>query len=128
VYYPLAAAAVAAMGLQTTALQRVSGKTVRTTYVSGMLTNLAEDVAAHVLGPKAPEKSESRSYLRDELELNSSGARIRLIGAIWCSYAGAAIFGSYVEGHLQLTALVLPIAALVAMTALELSSPMEQSS
>jgi len=47
-FYPLVALPAFAMGLQNAALRRVGGRIVRTTYVTGMLTDLAE--AGVVLG------------------------------------------------------------------------------
>ena len=45
-YYALAALAVAAMGLQTAALRHVAGVAVHTTFITGMVTSLAEEVVA----------------------------------------------------------------------------------
>jgi uncharacterized membrane protein YoaK (UPF0700 family) len=40
---------VLAMGIQTAALRRVAGRTVRTTYITGMLTHFAEDGVRYLL-------------------------------------------------------------------------------
>jgi uncharacterized membrane protein YoaK (UPF0700 family) len=42
-FYGLVAIVTIAIGLQTAALQRAGGRVVRTTYVTGMLTRLAEE-------------------------------------------------------------------------------------
>lgn len=47
-FYSLVALPAFAMGLQDAALRRVGGRTVRTTYVTGTLTNLGEDCVAYL--------------------------------------------------------------------------------
>lgn len=121
-YYPLAALAVAAMGLQTSTLQRISGQTVRTTYVSGMLTNLVDESIARLLGPADRNNDTGRSYLHDELGMHpgaESNKRIQLIAGIWLGYVGGAVLGGYLERQLQLACLAVPSALIAAIVALE---------
>lgn len=127
IYYPLAATAVVAMGLQTCALQRVSGRTVRTTYISGMLTHLAEETVGYLLGPP-PGEPEKTSFLASELNVQpgrASPARIRLIAAIWCAYAAGALLGSYLEGSWHTLSLFVPVGLLIGVIATEFASPYE---
>jgi 4,5-DOPA dioxygenase extradiol len=128
-YYPLAALAVAAMGLQTSTLQRVSGKTVRTTYISGMLTNLAEELVN--LGRAWRGGVERGSFLEGELGLEPGEAarrRVTLIGAIWCCYAGCAVLGGFLELRWGLPCLAIPIAAVGAALVTEQLAPFEKLS
>ena len=59
-FYLLAALPALAMGFQNSGLRRVGGLGVRTTYITGMLTNFAEEVVAYAywlrdqLGPGRP--------------------------------------------------------------------------
>ena len=126
-YYPLAALAVAAMGLQTSTLQRLSGQTVRTTYVSGMLTNLAEEVVNYRLGP-APSPRTKSSYLQGELGLEPgprSLQRIWLIAIIWLTYVGGAVLGSYLQGQWHLACFLVPVGLLLLAIPIERKSPVE---
>ncbi len=125
-YYGLAAAAVAAIGLQTSALQRIGGRTVRTAYVSGMLTSLANELASYALDDRARSPNHSPSYLRDELGLTPqrrSPSRIPLLAAIWVVYAASAFGGSYLQQRWQLQCLTVPVAVLAVVLAIELYSP-----
>lgn len=124
VYYPLAGAAVLAMGLQTASLQRVSGRTVRTTYVSGMLTNLAEEAVALVLGPCPDGPDSGRSYVEGELGIHPGPASVRrilFIAAIWLAYAAGAVGGGYLERRIHLVSLAVPCALLGIVIIVELA-------
>lgn len=126
VFYPLAGAAVLAMGLQTATLQRISGKTVRTTYVSGMLTNLAEEAVSYMLGPARTASGSRPSYIAGELGMHpgrSSLRRMGLIVSIWLAYGVGALAGGYLERRLSLACLAFPAAVLTALTAIEWLSP-----
>jgi uncharacterized membrane protein YoaK (UPF0700 family) len=85
-YYLMVALATASMGLQTAALQSVGGEVVRTTYVTGMLTNLAVTVARIVINVHDRVR---RGIRRNE----HRGSRARLLAAVWSAYAAGAIAG-----------------------------------
>jgi uncharacterized membrane protein YoaK (UPF0700 family) len=131
IYYPLAALAVAAMGLQTSALQRISGRTVRTTFVSGMLTSMTDELVGWFLRrdrPRMREVGGDEGFLVEELGVRQGSpatARIRLIGAIWFSYVCGAILGGYLQNSWRLAALGLPAAVLAAVIVYDVSSPVE---
>ena len=90
--YGLVACCVVAMALQTAALQRVSGRTVRTTYVTGMLTNLADGAVALVLGRRDDHDGYLESHLRMRPTPSTRG-RVGLLAAVWLCYAAGAISG-----------------------------------
>jgi oxalate decarboxylase len=52
-FYVLAALAIGAIGIQASVLSRVGDQPVRTTYISGVLTNLAQQLAAALRGEGA---------------------------------------------------------------------------
>jgi uncharacterized membrane protein YoaK (UPF0700 family) len=91
-FYVLLAVAVAALGFQTAALTSIDGETVRTTYVSGMLTRLGQSL------------------------VRRSGRRVFLT-AIWACYVGGAIGGAAALRGLSLWCLAIPLGALLAATA-----------
>lgn len=89
-FWVLATIAVLALGLQTAALTKVGGETIRTTYVSGMLTRLGQ---ALVRGRR--------------------DAYVALVAAIWIAYVAGATAGSYALGAIGIWCLAFPLAALV---------------
>ena len=93
-YYGLAVAAVGAMGLQTAALRHAAGVPVHTTFITGMVSSLAEElVAVRTGGPDA-------------------GRRARVHGGLVGAYLIGAVGGSALEGAWALWALTVPLAVL----------------
>ena len=90
-FYGLAALATVALGLQTAALTRIDGATVRTSYVSGMITRLAQGLVR-----------------RDR-----SGLPLLLLAAIPVVYVAAATLGAWLLGRIGVWCLGVPLAALV---------------
>jgi uncharacterized membrane protein YoaK (UPF0700 family) len=93
-FYVLAAILVLAMALQNAALRRVAGVAVHTTFVTGMLTNLAEDLAALRHDPPAR-------------------ARALVHGGVVVAYVTGAAVGAALEAQWELWCLVVPVVALV---------------
>jgi uncharacterized membrane protein YoaK (UPF0700 family) len=104
-FYVLATLAIVAMALQTTALTEVSGRTVRTTYVTGVLTNMAQEGVRLLVrrGGEAP--------------------RALLLASIWFSYVAGATLGAFSLHRLDLWALAIPLGVLVAVVAVEAARP-----
>lgn len=117
-YYLPVALLVVAMGLQTATLQRVGGRTVRTTYVTGMLTNLAQESVAYLFW-----RHDHRHGQAGAESKNASLQRVALLAAIWCTYALGAILGGFAELHWALRSLLFPLCALVAVIVLDLLHP-----
>ena len=91
---------VLAMGLQNATLRRVSGTTVRTTYITGMLTEFAE----HSM----------KAILRE------SPAQPALIaGSIWLSYIFGAGAGGVLYLHIGSIAMLLPAALIIVFAVIE---------
>jgi uncharacterized membrane protein YoaK (UPF0700 family) len=117
-FYALVACAVAAIGLQTASLQRISGQTVRTAYVSGMLTGLADELAAVAVARRIPPGR--ASYIRDELgrgKESVSGGRMLLIMSVWFAYVAGGTGGALLHQVWQLHSLALPSAVLLLLAA-----------
>ncbi|HEV3353950.1 MAG TPA: YoaK family protein [Acidimicrobiales bacterium] len=107
-FYGLIVLAATAMGLQTSALRRLAGQTVRTTFVTGMLTHLGEEAAKFVLPSSRP---------------SASASRLRLLALVWLCYAAGAIFGGWAHDQWALNALVAPLVVLVALIGVDLIRP-----
>jgi uncharacterized membrane protein YoaK (UPF0700 family) len=107
-FYALVVLAATAMGLQTSALRRLAGQTVRTTFVTGMLTHLGEEAAKFVLPSSRP---------------SASASRLRILALVWVCYAAGAIFGGWAHDQWALNALVAPLVVLVALIGVDLIRP-----
>jgi uncharacterized membrane protein YoaK (UPF0700 family) len=99
-FYGLAVIAAFAMGVQTSALRRAGGVGVHTTFISGMVVNLAEDVAA--------------AWRRDD---PMAGARARMHGIVVVTLISGAALGALLLGELELWCVAVPIVTLLACAA-----------
>jgi uncharacterized membrane protein YoaK (UPF0700 family) len=118
----LAALPILAMGLQSAGLRRVDGHGVRTTYISGVITSLAESLARAGLKRWRREPGGART------EPGGSGpeaATIRLVGGVFLAYLGGAALGGVGLQVWGLASLGLPIAVLVIALVRDLRHPHE---
>jgi uncharacterized membrane protein YoaK (UPF0700 family) len=126
-FYVLAALGVLAMGMQTSALRQLGGQTVRTTYVTGILTSLTQEATNFAFWLHDGERrDEDHSFLSRVLALGSrreSRDRVLLFGAIWLTYTAGGVLGSFVDGRLRLWALGIPLALLLLVIAVDLRRP-----
>jgi uncharacterized membrane protein YoaK (UPF0700 family) len=110
-YYLLAIVVVLAMGLQNVALRRVAGLPIHTTFVTGILTYVAEET---VNGWYA------RRDLRRDAARTSFG-RARFHGGVWLSYLVGGVLGAFIALHWDLWSLTLPLAVLIVLIGINLS-------
>ena len=103
-FYVLAALAIVAMGLQAASIRRVGGQSIRTTYISGVLTDLGRGLA---------ERARDRE----------ATTAVGLLAGIVVLYLVGASLGSLLHGAIGLWALALPLAALSAAAAADLRRP-----
>ncbi|HLH47194.1 MAG TPA: YoaK family protein [Acidimicrobiales bacterium] len=103
-YATVAALLAGAMGLQTVVLRRVGRQTIRTTFVTGVLTNLAETFVVACFRRRRQDGAGRFSY---------SG----LLGSIWLLYLGGAVAGGVAERSWSFAALGLPMAGLTIVAA-----------
>ena len=99
-FYGLAVIAAVAMGVQTSALRRAGGVGVHTTFISGMVVSLAEDVAA--------------AWRRAD---RMAGARARMHGIVVVTVISGAALGALLLGELELWCVAVPIVTLLACAA-----------
>jgi uncharacterized membrane protein YoaK (UPF0700 family) len=128
-FYVLAALAVLSMGMQTSALRQLGGRTISTTYVTGVLTSLAQEATNYAFWLRdGSRRDEEHSFLSRVLKLGSrddSRGRVLLLGRVWLAYGGGAVLGSYLEGRIELWALLAPLTVLVLVIARDLVHPLE---
>jgi uncharacterized membrane protein YoaK (UPF0700 family) len=99
-----------ALGLQSSTLRRVRGQSVHTTYVTGMLTQFAENATDWLfnlfdqLRGRTPEESNVSN--RDRI------GQMILYGGIWTAFALGAVCGGFGEQRWGLFALTAPLCVL----------------
>lgn len=101
-----------AMGIQNAMLRRVGHHRVRTTFVTGMLTNTAQGLVDTV-----------RATFSHDPEANRKLRDFFFYGSIWVLFAGGGICGAVIELNFGPVALWLPLAALVVLIAIDLLHP-----
>jgi uncharacterized membrane protein YoaK (UPF0700 family) len=128
-FYVLATLAVVAMGIQTAALRQLGGRTISTTYVTGVLTALTQEATNYVFWLRdGPRRDERRSFLGRVLGLGSrtdSRNRVLLLAAVWLAYAGGAILGGFCDEQVALWSLFVPLGVLLAVIVLDLRRPLD---
>lgn len=105
VYYLVAALLAGAMGLQSASLRRVAGHTVRTNFVTGVLTNLAESGVVGLF--------EWRDARRGKRPRRPPFGRVALLAGLWAIYLAGGVVGAELDRQWQLRALALPLAVVV---------------
>jgi uncharacterized membrane protein YoaK (UPF0700 family) len=116
-----------AMGLQTATLRKIMNQSVRTTFVTGVLSDAADAFLSYLSWLRAQAKERGFRQTAKESLQQSSLRKFLLLGGIWSCYIFGAICGSFAEGRLSLTALFLPIGVLVALIIVDLARPFESS-
>jgi len=105
-----------ALGIQTAALRRISGQTVRTVYISGMLTRSAEEAVRYAYW-RRDRKQQPEHPWRNE----PSAARIALLAGIIAAYVIGALAAGWLNPRWHLWTLTLPIALLLIVAAFDTS-------
>jgi uncharacterized membrane protein YoaK (UPF0700 family) len=98
-FYALVALAAVSMGLQTAYLRREAGAAVHTTFITGMLTALAEDTVA---------------WYRDRSD-TAARRRVAIHGGIWIGYVAGGVAGAALALEWDFWALMLPVVLLVVL-------------
>ena len=98
-FFLAATAATAAMGLQNAALRKVNHTGVHTTFVTGMLTELAVSGVRWWLSRRRGATEESRE----------AGAAAAIAASVWSSYAVGALIGAYLVSRHGITTLAVPL-------------------
>jgi uncharacterized membrane protein YoaK (UPF0700 family) len=106
---------VLAMGVQNATLRRVGNTGIRTTFISGMLCNFAEALAAYWFW--LHDRTHGRGLRRWGWALRVSPRQetvqqMRLFGGIWLSYVAGGLSCAIARSHWHWGALGLPLAGI----------------
>jgi uncharacterized membrane protein YoaK (UPF0700 family) len=124
-FYLLVALPTLAMGVQNATLRRVGGVTVRTTYISGMLTNFAEQTVQHLFWLRdhwTEHQGRLGALLRQSTQ-QPSFYRLCLQLGIWLAFLLGAVLGVGATLRWGLLSLAGPIVCLAAVAACDLARP-----
>jgi uncharacterized membrane protein YoaK (UPF0700 family) len=125
-FYVLLTVAVLAMGIQTASLTRALGRTVRTTFVSGLLAMAAQELVNAV----APPPRHRSSYLQDELGLGTSAdsrARLAFHACVWLAFIGGAAWGAFSQPRWSTAGLGPAVGAVLVTAAIDLLRPIHSA-
>lgn len=125
IFYLCIALLTLAMGLQTATVQRASGQGVRTTFVTGVLSDWAHALMQYLSWLRQQSTQRPRREIVRESMQQASFRRLRLLGGIWGCYVVGAICGSALELHMALAALVFPLCALAVLIVIDVFRPLE---
>lgn len=114
-----------AMGLQTASVQRASGQSLRTTFVTGVLSDWAQAVTQYLAWLRQQTgQLQKREIVRASMQ-QASFRHLLLLGGIWGSYIFGAICGSVLELHMALFALIFPLCILAMLIVIDVLRPFE---
>lgn len=111
-FHAQAALVSSAMGVQTATFRRIDNATVRTTYITGMLTNFGEELAELLAGRRAERE-----------DLRSKARRLLVVGAIWPGFVAGACAGACGHERWHVHALMIPLALIAALAIFDLAWP-----
>ncbi len=114
-FYTIAALPALAMGLQTVAFHRIGRFSVRTTFVTGMLTVFCRELVNYIflVWDKYMKSKGSNPFSGSRKE--ASFVRMLTSGGIWLLYMAGAVSASYIILKLGLQMLAIPLLILLVM-------------
>jgi uncharacterized membrane protein YoaK (UPF0700 family) len=114
-----------AMGLQTATVRRAGDQGVRTTFVTGVLSEWAH-VMTQYLSWLRQQPSEQHVLQTMRVSMQQASFRhLLLLAGIWGCYVVGAICGSALELHMALSALVFPLCVLAVLIVIDVFRPFE---
>jgi len=124
-FYLCVALLTLAMGLQTATVRGAGGQSVRTTFVTGVLSDWAQALTQYLswLRQQSTER-QMREIVRASMQ-QASFRHLLLLGGVWGSYVVGAICGSALELHMALSALVFPLCVLTLLIVLDVFRPLQ---
>ena len=100
-------------------MRRVAGVPVHTTFVTGILTHLAEESVNGWYAWRDLRRGGTARSPDDVVAV--AFRRVRLHGGVWASYLGGGVVGAFLAFRWDLWSLTLPLAVLVVLVAIDLA-------
>ncbi len=128
-YFLLAAMPALAMGLQNATLKRVANLTVRTTFVTGNLVNLADETVTLLFWMWDRLRRRSATRLRRTLLVSGrqpAALRMRVLFWVWFAFAVGACVSSFADLRWGLWSFLIPLAGLAVIFAIDWRSPADR--
>jgi uncharacterized membrane protein YoaK (UPF0700 family) len=122
-FYLLAALPALAMGVQNASLRRVGGVGVRTTFVSGVLTNLAEEAVQVLFWLSDTGRRRRLGLVLRLAPRQDCFQRMTLHLSLWAAYVLGAAAGAWALGAWGLLALAAPVGGLAVLVVWGLIRP-----
>jgi len=124
-FFLLLALPTLAMGVQNATFRKVGAATVRTTYITGMLTNFCEELVDYCFwaagGCGAACRRDKTVFLGTR---RPSMRRIALLGGIWVTFLVGSACGILSKAHFGPACLWLPVGCLVVLAAADSVLPL----
>lgn len=115
-----------AMGLQTSTIRRAAGQGVRTTFVTGVLSNWAHLLTQYLSWLRQQPRGQRVRQTVHESMQQASLQHLSLLSGIWGCYVLGAICGSALELQMALWALVFPLFVLAVLIVLDMVRPLQE--
>ena len=125
IFYLCVALLTLAMGLQTATLRGVGGQSVRTTFVTGVLSDWAQALTQYLSWLRQQSTQRQVRGVGRESMQQASFRHLLLLSGVWGSYIVGAICGSALELQLALFSLVFPLCVLVVLIVIDVLQPFE---
>lgn len=124
-FYVLIALPTVAIGLQNATLRRVGRTKVRTTYISGLLTNLSEETARFLFWCRDHWAGAGRlGELLQTAHHQQTFQHMALFFILWLGYLTGGVLGTLAQLNWELLSLVAPLCCLVVVITYDLISPL----
>lgn len=125
VFYTCMVLLTLAMGLQTATIRKISGQGVRTTFITGVLSDLTDTFIRYVSWLRTQARAQGLRQAIGESIQQTAFRNLLLLGGVWACYLVGAACGSFLEALMSLGALVFPIGTLAVLIAVDLVRPFD---
>jgi uncharacterized membrane protein YoaK (UPF0700 family) len=111
------------MGVQNATLRRVGAVHIRTTFITGMLTNAAEEAVSCFVWTWHQLRGHSAGRVLRVLPRRAGFGRMLLYSAVWLGYVLGAVAAACGLARFGVTVLAVPVGALLVIAAADVLSP-----
>ncbi|HYY90065.1 MAG TPA: YoaK family protein [Chloroflexota bacterium] len=126
-YVVLATLPCLAMGIQSASFQRVGSVGVRTTFITGILTGLGEELVSSVYAGRHEREPAGGAEVSLSAPNQATLERALLFGGLWLAYLVGGLLAGVGLLLWRLGALILPVVALAGLAILDVVRPLQPS-